>query len=150
MKRGWNIPIWVGFLLVFFGFFTYLPVFARFPATRDFPWVNLLMFGVGLILMASGLTRAYREPQLYRGRIVGSILVTLGFALFALFGLGIFYFARQLPASGGAPQIGQKAPDFTLPDKDGNPITLSKLLDAGPSGAGRVNGVVLIFYRGYW
>jgi len=150
MKRRWNISVWVGFLVVLSAFFTYVPVFARFPATRDLPWASLLMFAAGLALIARGLKRAYSQPQLYRGKIAGTILASLGVALAALFCFGIFYFARQLPPSRGAPQVGQKAPDFTLPDKDGNQVTISKLLDSGASGAERVNGVVLIFYRGYW
>lgn len=29
-------------------------------------------------------------------------------------------------------EVGQKAPDFTLPDTEGKPTTLSKLLERGP------------------
>ena len=150
MERRWNLSVWVGFLLVLAAAFTYVPVFARFPATRDFPWATLLIFGAGLALIALGVRRAFREPELYRGKTAGSILMILGAAVFAFFCVGIFYFARQLPPSSGAPQVGQKAPDFTLPDKDGNPVTLSRLLDAGAAGPARVNGVLLVFYRGYW
>ena len=39
-------------------------------------------------------------------------------------------------------EISQKAPDFTLPDALGNPVTLSHLLRQGP--------VVISFYRGAW
>lgn len=35
-------------------------------------------------------------------------------------------------------QVGDPAPDFTLPDTDGKPVTLSKLLAGGP--------VILAFY----
>ncbi len=35
-------------------------------------------------------------------------------------------------------KAGDKAPDFTLPDTDGKPVTLSKLLASGP--------VILAFY----
>ena len=150
MKRRWNAAIWAGFLLILAAVFTYLPIFVRFPITRDFPWATLLIFGAGLVLMARGLARAYREPHLYRGRIFGSILGTLGVALFALFCVGTFYIARQLPESSGAPHVGQKAPDFTLPDVNGNPVTLSGLLGAGGSGGARANGVLLVFYRGDW
>lgn len=142
MKRRSNISIWAGFLVVLCAVLTYIPLFVRFPATRDFPWPTLLIFGIGLALMTRGLVRAYRDPQLYRGKIFGPILTGLGVLLFAVFAFSIFYVARQLPPSTGAPQVGQKAPDFTLPDQDGNPVTLSKLLESG--------GVVLIFYRGYW
>jgi len=35
-------------------------------------------------------------------------------------------------------KVGDKAPDFTLPDTEGNPVALSKLLQGGP--------VILAFY----
>ena len=35
-------------------------------------------------------------------------------------------------------KVGEKAPDFTLPDTEGRPVTLSKLLQDGP--------VILAFY----
>jgi hypothetical protein len=150
MKRRWNLSVWVGFLLVVAAPASYMFVFIRFPATRDVPWATLLIFAAGLALMARGLWRAYREPQLYRGKVAGTVLMVLGVALLAFFTYGIFYVPRQLPPSTSAPRVGQKAPDFTLPDKDGHPVTLSELFDAGASGADRVDGVLLIFYRGYW
>ena len=150
MKRRLNVSLWAGFLIVLSAPVIHLSVLIRFPATRDVPWVTLLMFAAGLVLIARGLRRAYREPLLYRGKIAGAILMVLGIAMFGLFGFGTFYLARQLPPSRGAPQVGRKAADFTLPDKDGNPVTLSKIIDAGAGGADRVNGVLLIFYRGYW
>jgi hypothetical protein len=150
MQRRWNVSMWVGFLLVLSAIVTYITIFIRFPATRDFPWATLLIFGAGLTLTARGLGRAYREPQTYRGKIAGPILLSLGIALFGFFCYNIFYVLRQLPPSNGAPQVGQRAPDFTLPDQHGDPVTLSKLLDSGAGGEDRVNGVVLVFYRGYW
>jgi peroxiredoxin len=41
-----------------------------------------------------------------------------------------------------APQIGDEAPDFALPDQRGEEVYLSALVRRGP--------VVLIFYRGLW
>jgi peroxiredoxin Q/BCP len=35
-------------------------------------------------------------------------------------------------------KVGDKAPDFTLPDTEGRPVTLSKLLEKGP--------VIVFFY----
>jgi peroxiredoxin Q/BCP len=35
-------------------------------------------------------------------------------------------------------KVGDRAPDFTLPDTEGKPVTLSKLLQQGP--------VILAFY----
>jgi|SRR5881409_1440558 len=143
MKRKWNWSVWVGFLLVLIGAISYIPIFARFPITRDFPWANLLLFCAGVVLLIRGLARAWREPQVYRGKISGPILAVLSALVIGLFAYGIFYEARQLPASASAPRIGQKAPDFTLPDQNGKPVALADLLAKG-------NGVLLIFYRGHW
>jgi hypothetical protein len=62
--------MWVGFLIVVAGLLSFVPVFAQFPATRDFPWVNLLLFAAGLALLGLGLVRAYRHPDRYRGRVI--------------------------------------------------------------------------------
>jgi hypothetical protein len=152
MKRRWNWRLWAGVGLVLAGVLTFVPVFARFPATRDFPWVNLLMFAAGLALLGVGLARAYRRRDEYRGRIVGPVLALLSVAMVGLFIWGIFVGARDLPASAAAPHAGQKAPDFTLPDQDGRPVALADLLS--PAGAGNENpgagGAFLIFYRGHW
>jgi hypothetical protein len=83
-----------------------------------------------------------------------------------MFAMVVFgqYHARDLPASSGAPQVGQKAPDFTLSDSNGNTVSLGQLLGSGAaatgtpgeaSGATTVGSpapkaVLLIFYRGYW
>ena len=39
-------------------------------------------------------------------------------------------------------RVGQPAPDFTLPNADGRPVSLTELRARGP--------VVLSFYRGRW
>ena len=152
MKRHWNWRLWAGFGLVAAGALTFVPVFAQFPATRDFPWVTLLMFAAGLALLGVGLTRAYRRPAEYQGRFVGPVLALLGVATVGLFVFGIFVAARDLPASAAAPQVGQKAPDFTLPDQDGRPIALADLLSATSAGGEKpaAGGTLLIFYRGHW
>ena len=142
MKRSWNWALWTGFLVVLAGFLSF-SFFVQFPSTRDFPWVNLLLFGAGGILFVIGLLRAFRKPELYRGKIFGPILAVLSVLVFSLFAYGLFYVVRQLPSAAGAPQVGQKAPNFTLPDQNGKPISLTDL----SSGA---KGTLLIFYRGHW
>ena len=145
MKRQWNWPIWVGFLLVLAGFFSYT-FFARFPVTRDFPWANLVLFCAGGILLVVGLFRAFGNPRAYRGKVFGSILTLLSVLMIGLFSYVIFYELRQVPASAGAPRVGQKAPDFILLDQNGKPVGLGDLL-SGPSGR---RALALIFYRGFW
>ena len=45
-------------------------------------------------------------------------------------------------ASDKIPEVGQVAPDFSLPDSSGSTRSLSELAKSGP--------LVLIFYRGHW
>jgi len=111
MTRKWNWPIWAGFLVAVGGLVSY-EFFAQFPVTRDFPWANLLLFGIGAVLLIVGLFRAFGRPQRYGGKVFGSVFSALAFLLFAFFAYEMFYVLRQVPASNGAPRVGQLAPDF--------------------------------------
>lgn len=141
MKRRWNWPLWLGFVVAVGGLFSY-EWFAQFPVTRDFPSANLLLFGVGAALLLIGLFRAFGRPQLYRGKVFGSIFTAIAFLLFTFFSYEIFYVLKQVPLSAQAPRVGEKAPEFSLPDENGKQVALSDLLSP--------NGAILIFYRGYW
>lgn len=152
MKRRWNICLWLGFFVVLAGLVSYVPIFSLFPVTRDFPWVNLLLFFAGGVLLIRGLRRSFRQSESYRGRIFGPLLAALSLLGIFFFVYGLFYLGRQLPRSAAAPRVGQKAPEFTLPDQNGKPVTLAELLSPppGPTVGARPNAVLLIFYRGHW
>ena len=159
-----NWPIWAGFLLSVIAFLSYFFVFVSFPVTRDFPWANLLLFALAAALLLVGVRRAFApvkrsqagsppgvadRPHPRRSKIVGGILATLSVAIFGFFIFSTFIIARLLPASHSAPQVGQKAPDFTLSDTNGKPVSLSEVL-ASPVNGKLPKGVLLVFYRGYW
>jgi len=146
MKRKWNWPIWVGFVIAVAGLFSY-EFFAQFPSTRDFPWADFLLFGIGIALLVFGLFRAFGRPQVYRGKIFGTIFTAVAVLCLAFFSYLIFYVLHQVPASAGAPRVGQRAPDFFLLDQNGKPVGLGDLLRES---SGPPQGVVLIFYRGFW
>jgi hypothetical protein len=142
MKRKWNWPIWVGFIVVLAGLFSY-GFLVRYPITRDFPWANLLLLGIGTALLIIGVFRAFGRPQLYHGKIFGSIFTAIALFLFAFFSYEILYVLHQVPLSAHAPRVGEKAPDFILLDQNEKPVGLGDLLSGS-------RAVALIFYRGFW
>lgn len=82
-------------------------------------------------------------------------IIFRAFALTVLLGTAALLVAAQekgpsrvLPPSNNAPQVGEKAPDFTLPDVHGNSVTLSEFIAHGEDD--KPGWVLLIFYRGYW
>jgi hypothetical protein len=104
---------------------------------------------------AAGLTHPMRM------KIGGENLLSRHRALALLIGAVLMLLAlparsrAQLPPSKNAPQVGQKAPDFTLPDSTGRDVKLSTLRSGEPEVWGataEIPGywILLIFYRGYW
>ena len=148
-KRHPNAPLWIGFLVSVFAFLSYIPIFVKYPVTRDMPWASFLIFAIGLLFLFLGLRRAFRQPTVYRGKVAGPILTTLSVAALVFFCFTIFSLGKHLPLSAQAPKVGQKAPEFALADTDGAMVSLASLLST-PNAAHPTKGVLLIFYRGYW
>ena len=150
-KRNWNWRIWIGFLLTLVAVGSYVAIFAYFPVTRDVPWVSYLLFLVALGLLVIGLRRAFGQPAAYRGKIAGPILAMLSLVVMASFTYGILYGSKHLPPSNEAPKVGDKAPEFSLPDTHGKTTTLAELLSSPFGSTGKApKAVLLVFYRGYW
>lgn len=149
--RRINWPLWVGFLLTLAAFLSFTTVFVYYPATRDFPWVTLLLFLIAAGLVFLGVRRGFApdRPHPTRSKIITAIVATLSTLVMALFVFAFFIAARWLPESKGAPQVGQKVPDFTLADTTGKPVSLNELLTTPVNGTAP-KGVLLVFYRGYW
>ena len=149
--RRFNWPLWVGFVLTLAAFMTYFSVFIWFPVTRDFPWASLLIFLLAVVLLVMGVRRGFSadHPHPTRSKIITSIIATLSVIVIGFFVFTVFVAARWLPASKGAPQVGQQAPDFTLSDTTGKQVSLTELRTTSIDGKAP-KGVLLIFYRGYW
>jgi hypothetical protein len=152
-RRRNNAPWW-GLLFGIATIACNLAFFASPPLPGTLPWLSLVFDIVALIFLVIGLTRAFGQPQVYRGKVLAIVLTVV--ALFPV-GLSAFVFvkARTLPSSTAAPQVGQRVPDFTLPDISGKPVSLDQLLAASstsfPAFQNRApKAVLLIFYRGYW
>ena len=141
-ERRRNLIIWAGFAVVLLGAFSYLPLFANIAITRDIPWVNFLLFVAGAFLLAAGLKRAYGAPDVYRGKITGSILGVVSLLLIGFFSYGVLVLTK-VPSPQGVPKPGDPAAPFTLTNTEGAQVALADLLK------GR-RAALLIFYRGYW
>jgi hypothetical protein len=163
-ERRSNWAPWLALLLVLAVIGLNIAVFLGIPGQRLIPWLSLVLGFGAVVCGAIGVRRAFGQSHLYGGKISGCIFGVLALLMFGLMVFGQFH-ARDLPASSGAPQVGQKAPDFTLSDSNGNKVSLGQLLGSSAaatgspgdaSGAATTVGsaapkaVLLIFYRGYW
>jgi len=136
--RRRNHLLWIGPLVVFAGFVSYYQVFARFAVLRDFPWVNLPVMWVGVVLSALGVRAAFREG---RRKILGPIALIFSLLVAGLFHAYIFWYSYRMPGETPTTSAMTLAPDFTLTDQHGRSLTLSDL---------RGRKAVLVFYRGHW
>jgi hypothetical protein len=88
--QKFNWQIWAGFLLTIAAGFSYTLVFVWWPVTRDFPWVNLLLFGMAMVLLFVGVRRAFAPGRGAISKIGSSILAILSVGMLSLFIFGAF------------------------------------------------------------
>jgi hypothetical protein len=122
------------------GLVSYFAVFARVPALRDHPWLNvaLVLAGVGLGMVGS--LRAWRRGGIGR-KLVAGLALGLALAPATLLLWYVFDLSYRLPAPTEATLALVEAPDLELSDQDGTTVRLSEL---------RGQPVLLVFYRGFW
>jgi len=143
-----NRALWLGLFFTVLGPLSNWLYFHGAPAIAVV-WITLFVPAVGLVFLLIGIRRAFREPGVYRGKIWGSVAAGSSVLVLAA-SVGFFFLARRLPQPpADAPQLGQRVPDFTLPDSDGHQVSLSQLL-SGSAGGAPPRAVLLVFYRGYW
>jgi hypothetical protein len=160
-QRRSNLATWWGLLFAIVALSCNAAFFIGMPLQAAITWLSLLFAAVALMFLFTGLKRAFRQPEVYRGKVLTVVLTVVALLPAGLSGLG-FFGARKLPAATAAPQVGRKVPDFTLADTSGKPVSLDQLLAAAsatPSGlppsseafsSAAPKAVLLIFYRGYW
>ena len=105
-------------------------------AVRNHPEGYVVAFAVATALAAVAVLRA-------RGRRRWPAWLALAFSGLLLIGGAWFNFvAARVPDTPTALRVGERPPDFTLPDAAGRPVSLADFRGKKP--------VVLVFYRGYW
>ncbi len=131
---------WFGLPLVLVGCLSYFLFFALFPITRDFPWLNLILIGIGLTFAWRSFAIA-RETQ-RRGHSVWHGLLLTASALFAgLFLFYVFYISYQIPQETATTKNLAASPEFALTAHDGSTVRLEDF---------RGRYLILSFYRGHW
>ena len=130
----------LGLPIVLLGFLSYFMVFAKYPLTRDFPWVNFPIMLIGL-WMAWKYRWRNRKARLTRARIFSSLLLTGSILIVALFCFYVFSYSYQLPKSSNGLALEQQPKAFTLNDHQGNDASLADY---------RGKNLIISFYRGYW
>jgi uncharacterized RDD family membrane protein YckC len=146
-----NSSLWLGLIAALAALLCNFVFFLNPPAQGAIPWLSLALAAVALVLLALGVKNLFMQRRTIAARIFGVVVVLFSLLLSvgSIFG---FFHARAVPASTDAPQIGQKAPDFTLADTTGQSISLAQLFAPAPGDAAAAapKAVLLIFYRGYW
>jgi hypothetical protein len=135
----------MGLLLTVLGALSNGLPFTGFPAP-PVPWISLLLSLTGFVVVLIGLWRVFAQSTAYKGKVAGT--VAAGFTLLFLAGAILFFWsARHIPAeSAAAPQVGQRAPDFTLPDSTGHSVSLTQLF-SGSAGKQPPKALLLVFYH---
>jgi hypothetical protein len=176
-QRNW-MP-WFALLLALVAMLSNAGFFLGFPGQRAIPWLSIALAIAALVCAAVGIMRAFRQSQVYGGKISSSILGVLSLLICGLVAIAAVT-SRALPTAAGAPQVGQKVPGFTLADTNGNKVSLDQLLGKADASTKTVSlvgppkevleklgmtnqsspvaaaistppkAVLLVFYRGYW
>ena len=143
--------LWLGLGVALAAMLCNFVVFLNPPAQSAIPWLSLILGVVALAFIALGAKNLFVQHRSLAAKIMGTLVVLLSVLLSAgsIFG---FFEARAVPPSTDAPQVGEKAPDFTLPDTKNHAVSLAQLLasTSGNSTAAAPQAVLLVFYRGYW
>jgi len=107
----------------------------RVAVVRNHPEGYVAAFAVATALAVLAVVRA--RARLWPARLalgVSTRLLVAG----AWFNFGV----ARVPDASTALRVGERPPDFTLPDATGHPVSLAEYRGKKP--------VVLVFYRGYW
>lgn len=140
-SRGANHLLWVGPLLAFAGTVSYFEVFSYIAVLRDFPWLNFPLVLAGIVVSVVGLWRAFSDEPTLLSRFLAVCGLLASLAIGGLFSFYVLVLSNRLPSIDGVAAELATAPDFTLTDQNGRPVTLSDF---------RGHNVVLVFYRGHW
>jgi energy-coupling factor transporter transmembrane protein EcfT len=107
----------------------------RVAMVRNHPEGYVIAFALAAALAAVAVARARKRRW--------PAWLALGFSgLLLVAGAWFNFVVARVPDAPTALRVGERPPEFTLPDAAGRPVTLGDFRGKKP--------VVLVFYRGYW
>jgi hypothetical protein len=121
------------------GFAVVLMGLALYWFLMDVPWIRSTAIPT-LAMIAGGLVIC--GFAVYQKRSVSTIGSTSLAAIFGGMFILLIFGLTRLPEAAGAPQVGQHAPDFAIPNQAGQSVALADLHKNGPA--------LVVFYRGHW
>jgi hypothetical protein len=122
-------------VVVAIGAVTAYALLLRVPIVRNHPEGYVVAFALATALAALAVVRA--------GRRRWPAWLALAFSsLLLVAGAWFDFVAARVPGTPTAFRVGERPPEFTLPDAMGRPVALADYRGRKP--------VVLVFYRGYW
>ncbi len=131
-SSGWLAVLGVGIAI---GAAVAYALLLRIPVIRNHPEGYVIAFAVATAMAGVAVTRARRRRW--------PAWLALGFTSLLLAGGAWFnWVGARVPLTPTALRVGERPPDFTLPDATGRPVSLAEYRDRKP--------VILVFYRGYW
>jgi cytochrome oxidase Cu insertion factor (SCO1/SenC/PrrC family) len=104
-----------------------------YTAIRNRPWLYVAGLAVATAAAVASVTRRRSA-----GTLTALVVCTLVLGAATFFN----FVAARVPAPTSALRVGERAPEFTLGDARGRPVSLADYRGRKP--------VVLVFYRGYW
>ena len=133
-STGTRRLFWSGVLLALASFLSYFGVTLNLPGSAGFTWIHELLAvgGAGMAIIGW-----WRLPSRHVIRIGTGTAVALGALLLGY----VHVYTSSLPSIEGVIEVGQAAPNFSLPGPDGQNLGLDAYLG---------KPLVLVFYRGYW
>jgi hypothetical protein len=136
-QRNW--APWLGLLFAVAAMLSNAAFFLGLPGPKLIAWLGVALAIAALVCAVIGVMRAFRQPQVYGGKVSSSILGVLSLLICGLVAVASIG-SRALPVATNAPQVGQKVPDFTLADTNGNKISLGQLLGKADGEVVAANG----------
>lgn len=137
----WWVPLSSAAVALLFGILPYALLSAAGelpPALRDDPWPLELVAVLAALVTLGLCVAAFRQR---RARVVATVATVLATASTALFLALVHVLSYELPPPPAEIAVGTAAPDFTLPDEAGRPVTLTAM---------HGHPTLLVFYRGFW